>query len=91
MNLDFDNLTCALFLTTGPRSLKEQCTSAIILVLLQQKSLEPDQIHVRLPDYVPPRVKSSITDMFRAHTLQSLPRSPSPPPSKELHVDDGEL
>ena len=52
----------------GPRSLKEQCTSAIVSVLLQQTPLEPDQLHVRLPDYVPPRVKCSITDAFMQGT-----------------------
>ena len=68
-NPDYTVLEIGSF--AGPRSLMEQCTSAIMCALLQQcGSLKPEQLHVRLPDYVPTTVKHTLTHTFKAHTLQ---------------------
>ena len=50
----------------GVDSLKEMCTSVIMSALLQQRSLDPDQLHVRFPDYAPPSVKHYLTHHFKA-------------------------
>lgn len=52
------------------RSLGDMCTSVVMSALLQQRCLDPDQLQVRLPDYVPPRVKHLIIHNFKAHTHQ---------------------
>ena len=59
--------------------------------LLQQRPLEPDQLHVRLPDYVPPTVKRSLTRTLKALThMQSDVEELVPPPSKMAHMDKSE-
>ena len=54
-------------------SLQQLSISVIMSALMEQRSLEPDQLHVRLPCYVPPRFKSSIVDSFKAHTFWHPP------------------
>lgn len=66
MCIKFDNIIIIILAT---RSLKEQCTAIIISALMEQKSLEPDQLHVRLPHYVPPTVKHYITHIFKMQTM----------------------
>ena len=69
-NLNSKCVLLMLFVQAGMHvdSLKEVCTSVIMSALLQQRSLDPDQLHVRLPDYVPPSVKRYLTHHFKALT-----------------------
>lgn len=62
---------------SGVCSLKELCTSVIMSALLKQSSLEPDQLLVKLPDYVPPSVKHYLTERFSIITYRNVPQSPS--------------
>ena len=62
---------------TGVMSLKELCVCVIVRALLQQRSLDSDQLQDTLPDYVPPTLKHSILHHFKTHTLQLLPATPT--------------
>ena len=58
---------------TGARSLKQLCLSVITSALLEhRRSLEPDQLHARLPDYVPPRDKQLIIHKYSVSRCQVL-------------------
>lgn len=65
-------------------SLREQSLSVIVSALTQQGSLEPDQLHVRLPDYVPSRCKTAVAHRLEAQlacspTSDLFPREPIDP------------
>ena len=50
----------------GAKSLNQVCLSVITSALLEhRRSLEPDQLHVRLPDYVPPRDKQLVIYKYK--------------------------
>lgn len=73
-------------ITLDVSSLKWLCTSVIMSALLQQRSLEPDRLQARLPDYLPPRTKQYITRHFKTqeHHLQREVHIPQPPPLPPL-------
>ena len=58
----------------------------IVRALLQQRSLDSDQLQDTLPDYVPPTLKHSILHHFKTHTLQLLPPTPSASGSSQGQV-----
>ena len=57
----FSKLLSLAILYVGVRSLQELCSLVIVSSLLEQKSLELELLHSRLPDYVPPTLKKSIS------------------------------
>ena len=59
-------LYCIVSFCAAIKSLKEMSMSIITSALLQQRSLEPDQLQDRLPGYVPPRDKQAITNRLKA-------------------------
>lgn len=74
-----------IVITSGVMPLQQLSMSAIISALLQQRSLEPDQLQVTLPGYVPPRIKHSITSNYFEAQIP-LDRYPSSPPTKRVRL-----
>ena len=73
----------------GVRRLKDICTARILSALLEQRPLlEADQLHTRIPNYVPTTVRDSITCLFKAYTS---PPPPSPKPGAQLKLHAGTL
>ena len=51
-------------------SLKELCVCVIVRALLQQRSLDSDQLQDTLPDYVPTTLKECIVRAYKTNTHQ---------------------
>ena len=71
---------------SGVPSLRELSMAVIMSGLLQQR-LEPDQLHTRLPDYVPTTLRNSILQGLKARTLWLVP-FPDPSPSPSSSTED---
>ena len=56
-------------LSIGVQSLQELCSEVIKCCLLQQRLLEPNHLHTKLPDYVPTRLKHSIIRHFKTSAV----------------------
>ncbi len=61
---------------------------AVVMSGLLQRRLEPDQLHARLPDYIPTILRKSIVHSFKARTLQLMPFSCLTPRSSPSLSDD---
>lgn len=64
------------FVTSGAKSLRDLCMEVVLLATLQQL-LEPEQLHLKLPNYVPPTVQTSIVRAFQAQTVDQVMHLPS--------------
>ena len=77
---------------TGVASLREQVLSVVASALLQQGSLELDQIHTKLPDYVPPKCVTAIARHLEAQ-LECFPSKDLFPmePADPIHLEELEM
>lgn len=79
------------------KSLQELSTSVILSALLERRALDPDMLKDRLPLYVPPALKRSITSTYSTleYHLMPLPGSDdSPsgsPPTKVAKMEGREI
>ncbi len=85
--LFFTPSNISLFLDVS--SLREQSMAVIMSGLLQRR-LEPDQLHARLPDYVPTTLRDAIVRSFKASMLQLVPfPCPTPDTTPILAISPG--
>ena len=65
----------------------------VIMSGLLEQGLEPDQLHARLPDYVPTTLRNSILQSFKELTLQLVlfPHSTPNPSSFPNHCSHSDL
>ena len=55
------------------KSLQELCTSVIMSALLERRALDPDLLWDRLPPYVPPALRRSITTTYTTLEYHYVP------------------